>query len=111
MLMGGWSNTISMIASWCSTRSRSSATGPFPLQEVAHGTLEGDAGTRARVTRRDERDRGEGAEQPGDRVGHRGTTEPGRVVAGTPAAPRLGCRSVARAVVVDERGDAQAREL
>src|SRR6478609_2614615 len=105
MLIGGWSNTISTIASWCSTRSRSSATVALPLQEVTHRTFERDPGARTRLPHGEERDRGERAEQARDRVGHRRTTEPGRIVAGRPPAARLGRGPVARTVVIDEGRD------
>src|SRR6185437_4118186 len=103
MLIGGWSNTMSVIASRWATTSRSSLTGPLPCQQVAHRALQRDAGAVAPRARRQQLDRHERAHHPRHRIGDRRAGEAGWIVAGGPATVRLRRRSVPRTVAVDER--------
>src|SRR5262245_59565776 len=100
MLMGGLSNSISVIGPRARTWRRS-AIGTLPCQEESDCFLERHPGARAcwcsRVEQLDGVKRGE---QAGDRVGDGRTAEAGRVMTGRPATACFGREPISGAVVM-----------
>src|SRR5262249_43980080 len=105
MLMGGWSNTISVTAPRARTWSRGSPTPALPIEQSTDRTLQRDPRPRRLSARGEEVDRGDRGHETRDRVGDRRAVQARRVVTGGPAAVGLGGRPVAGAVAGGERRD------
>src|SRR3954470_2631066 len=93
MLMGGWSNSISVTAPRVRTWSRSSPTAPLPVEQPADGTFQRDARVGAFVSGGgcgEEVDGGDSADHSRDRIGERRASEARRIVACGPTPVRLG---------------------
>src|SRR6478752_7240336 len=106
MLIGGWSNSISVTGPRVRTWRRSSLTAPLPLEQPSDRTFERDARVRA-LFRGEEVHGGDRADEPGDGIRDRRAGQAGRVVARGPAPVGFGARAVPGAVGVGERTDPQ----
>src|SRR3954463_8287786 len=96
MLMGGWSNSISVTAPRVCTWSRSSPTAPLPVEQPADGTFQRDARVGASVSGGcgEEVDGRDSTDHSRDRIGERRATEARRIVACGPTPVRLGAGPV-----------------
>src|SRR5215210_2434126 len=104
MLIGGWSNTISVVPPRAETRNRSD-TARLHAEQVPYRAFERHAFARSRATGAHHVDRDQCGQQSRDRIGDRDASEPRRVVARRPTTATLRADPVARPLLVLERGE------